>query len=319
MRALILKAARVALHDLQGLAFVRWKRRRLLRILTYHRFTRTSDAALRRQCEHIVRYYKPLSMQEAVEGLCNGSLPDNALAITVDDGYRDFLLGHEVFQSFGIPVTVFIVSGFLDGLWLWYDQVLYAVRHSRRERVQVEFGQPVSFDLRQPEEREKAAQAIVEQAKSLADRQRLQFVKSLAERFDVDLPARPVESDRPLTWADVRSLKLNGVEFGVHTATHPILSKLETDQELAAEIEEPSVRLREELGVQPRYFCYPNGQPGDFDERCVESVRKAGYQAAVTTVPGMNPHGADLLRLRRLSIEPTLSDQYFEETLAGLH
>jgi len=60
-------------------------------------------------------------------------LPPNALAITVDDGYRDFLHnGYPIFKAHRIPVTQFLVSGFVDKkLWLWWDQVRWMVERSR--------------------------------------------------------------------------------------------------------------------------------------------------------------------------------------------
>jgi hypothetical protein len=62
--------------------------RKGLRILMYHRFTHREPLA--RQCAHIRAHYSPVSMSQASDWL-EQRLPllENALAITVYDGYLD--------------------------------------------------------------------------------------------------------------------------------------------------------------------------------------------------------------------------------------
>ena len=57
-------------------------------------------------------------------------------------------------------------------------------------------------------------------------------------------------------------------------------------------------------------FCYPAGLYGP---REVEYVRDAGYAAAVTTNPGVNNGGGDLLELRRTLIGLESKGQRFKE------
>jgi Polysaccharide deacetylase len=98
-----------------------------LRILMYHRFPDRSG--LEWQCRHLREHYHVISLSEAVCALTSRQpLPPHAVAITIDDGHRDFhQIAWPVFTAYGIPVTVYLVTGFLDGeLWLWTDQVRYA-------------------------------------------------------------------------------------------------------------------------------------------------------------------------------------------------
>ena len=65
-------------------------------------------------------------MKQVAAALHGGEpLPPKAVAITVDDGYRDFLLrAYPVFHEFEIPATVFLVSDFIDGTgMLWWDRL----------------------------------------------------------------------------------------------------------------------------------------------------------------------------------------------------
>jgi len=46
-------------------------------------------------------------------------------------------------------------------------------------------------------------------------------------------------------------------------------------------------------------------------------VKECGFHLAVTTERGMNFAGAHPFWLRRLGVEPALSERYFQELLAG--
>ena len=108
-----------------------------------------------------------------------------------------------------------------------------------------------------------------------------------------DSPQRPMSWDgieqwlgtehehelRPMGWDAVGALAEEGWEVGAHTASHPWLSRLADDAELARELEEPRAVLEDRLGRPCRTLAYPYG---DHDERVVEATRRAGYEAAGT-------------------------------------
>src|SRR5262249_6353100 len=134
-------AARFLLHQGGLLRGVRHWNRNAFRILMYHDFPSIPGLqdALAKQCAHIAREYDVVTMTDISRYLREGrALPKNALAVTVDDGNRDFLLSaYPVFKAHEIPVTVYLVSGFLDKqLWLWWDQIIYIVEETRRSSFQ---------------------------------------------------------------------------------------------------------------------------------------------------------------------------------------
>jgi peptidoglycan/xylan/chitin deacetylase (PgdA/CDA1 family) len=288
----------------------------------YHQFPPDSRG-LRQQCEHIQRYYQPISLKSLTETIRQKApVPHNALVVTVDDGYRDFLLhAHPVFSDYGIPVTVFLVSDFLDRkLWLWWDQIQYAFGQTARKSLSLELseGDPARFAFESDEQRAAVAEKVIGIMKGLDNHERLRLLKLIPERLAVDVPAGPPSELEPLSWDEVRRLAGLGVEFGAHTKTHPILSKIIDVKELSEEIGVSKSRLEEELGAPAVHFCYPNGRALDFNEKVVEVVREHGFLSAVTTVPGLNFAGAHPFLLRRLYIGPTFQDYYFRELLAGV-
>jgi peptidoglycan/xylan/chitin deacetylase (PgdA/CDA1 family) len=320
MRRLVKAAGRVALHRMGALDFIRSRSKHAARILTYHRFADPALASLDEQCAWLRAHYEPVPMSH-IAGWLDGrkALPDYALAVTVDDGYRDFLKAHEVFRRHAIPVTVFIVTGFLDGLWLWYDRVAYAFRQTPLQSVSLSSPIKANLPLVTDAQRLAATDLVTEQLKTLPNSQMRAIVDSLPSLLDLPQRGGLRDQDAPLTWDDARRLQREGVEFGAHSATHPILSKVERNEDLAREFEEPARRIREELGAPPIHFCYPNGQPSDIDARCVAAAQRTGFRLAVTTTRGINLPGADRFLLKRLSVEPSLDRFYFRETVAGLH
>src|SRR5437667_11433043 len=74
-----------------GVNLMRRAGRRGVRILLYHRFPASARASLEAQCAHLRRHYHLVSLDEVAGWLHNADrLPHNSLAVTVDDGYRDF-------------------------------------------------------------------------------------------------------------------------------------------------------------------------------------------------------------------------------------
>ncbi|HOK45499.1 MAG TPA: polysaccharide deacetylase family protein [Bryobacteraceae bacterium] len=321
----MLKAfAREAFHSAGGLHLARALTRKGLRILMYHRFPGVrSRAILESCCAHIRKYYHPVSLTEVARSWREDmSLPPNALAVTVDDGYRDFYeFAEPVFASYGIPVTVYLVTDFLDGrCWLWADQIRYAFKHAGVKTAEIVFspGNSIVVRLESLEEREWAAKAVREAAKRMPDEDRVRLIAELPRLLKTTIPEEPPPEYAPLAWESVREMAARGVEFGPHTRTHPILSRIGDDERLRDEIDGSRRRIEEETGRPAIHFCYPNGRCEDVGDRALERVRESSFQTGVVTVEGLNYPGCNLLMLKRIPADPTYPSRFFQEYLAGL-
>jgi peptidoglycan/xylan/chitin deacetylase (PgdA/CDA1 family) len=315
-------AARTVFFNGGGLRLARWKNRNGLRILMYHRF---SDAAgLEWQCRHLRECYRVMPLSEAAARLAgDGQLPPNAAVVTVDDGYRDFSdVAYPLFAAYEIPATVYVVTDFLDGAqWLWTDQVRFAFENTQRPAFRMELPgiAPLEFPLRLPDERRRASHKTTEALKLLRNEDRLRALALLPELLAVTLPAEPPAEFQPLRWEDLRRMAETGMEFGAHTRSHPILSRVTSPTELRDEIAGSKRRIEEILGIPVRHFCYPNGLRRDISPEAAEVVREAEYETAVTTEVGMNLRHADPLRLRRIGVDPTYEPRYFKQCAAAFH
>jgi peptidoglycan/xylan/chitin deacetylase (PgdA/CDA1 family) len=119
----------------------------------------------------------------------------------------------------------------------------------------------------------------------------------------------------PLDWDEVKEMGMRGVEFGSHTLTHPMLSSVPTDV-ARREIAESKRALEDRLGSPVGLFCYPRG---DFNDDVKRMVREAGYQAACSTLPGVNDRRTDVFELRRTYISRRDSIDEFGKKMAGAY
>ena len=313
-------AARAAFHKVGGLKMARWVNRNGLRILMYHRFSRREPLA--RQCAHICACYSPVSMSHVADWLAGQrQLPKSALAVTVDDGYRDFYqVAYPVLREYGIPATVYLVSDFVNrSCWLWVDQVRYGFLHAQVPMFRMDLaGQPPrSFHLGTAEMRQAAARAVIEAAKEISNAERLRLLKMLPGELGVRLPEEAPPEYEALRWDEAREMAAAGIEFGAHTRTHPVLSKLAGERELAIEISGAKRQIEQQIGLAAEHFCYPNGAWEDVGSRAVEAVRAAGFRTAVTAESGLNHAAADPFQLLRIGVEPEFEMDYFERCAAG--
>lgn len=290
-------------------------------VLMLHRFAHAdrgvegfSPHALRRILERLRRQRLPLvSLNDIVRTVRRDAgarpLPPGAVAFTLDDGYTDQAeVAAPIFAEYDCPATLFLTSGFLDGaLWMWWDRAEYILDHANPSHVTLETDAGVlSMDLASPVERSSALARFVGYCKVLPDGGRERMIERLRRACEVDLPVEPPERYAPMAWDDVRRLASSGLDFGPHTVTHPVLSRV-GDERARIEIVQSWRRLREELAGAVPIFCYPNGKAGDFGDREIAMLEENGLEAAVTAESGfIGPRcreGDAVYRLPRFACE----------------
>ncbi|HZH33312.1 MAG TPA: polysaccharide deacetylase family protein [Pyrinomonadaceae bacterium] len=300
------KAALQFIQAVDGFAALRWLNRRRVLILTYHRFAETetqgkvSSAQFRQHLQYLKANYNVLPLGEIVQLLDNGkTLPRNAVALTIDDGYDDaYKIAFPLLKEYDLPATVFVITDFLDRkVWLWTDKARFLTSKTALEKIETD---DFSFTFNGAESRNMAAAKLNENLKRLPDEDKEAKLESLQNIFEINLPALPPAEFAAMSWQQAREMDKNGVAIESHTVTHPILTNVR-DERLEFELKTSRRRVSENLGRETDLFCYPNG---GFDERAKQFVRKAGYRAAVTTEIGFNERETDLYALHRNDAQP---------------
>ncbi len=104
------------------------------------------------------------------------------------------------------------------------------------------------------------------------------------------------DSERYLTWTEMREMKAAGMDVEPHGYTHRDLGAMSPAQQ-AAEIAKAKEILDRGLGQDSRYFCYPNGS---YDGSTLRLLRENGFRLAVTIEPGWVKRGDNPLLLKRV-------------------
>lgn len=277
-----------------------------LSTLIYHRvlprpdplFPDVPDAArFSEQMRWVKGWFNVLPLGEAVERLQSASLPARALAISLDDGYADnATVAAPILRSLGLPATVFVASGFLDGGRMWNDTVIEAIRRwpdSELDLGALGMGQ---FPVATPAGRRAAIDAVIRKIRYLPQADRQGRASAIQ-----DLLGQPLPTDLMMTSEQVRGLPATGVSIGAHTHTHPILARLQSDrarEEIACSREV----LRSLMGEEITLFAYPNGKPEeDYRAEHVSMVRALGFRAAFSTAWGVSARDSDLFQLPRFT------------------
>lgn len=242
------------------------------------------------QAERLTELFTPISLETFLAGLNGTRLPDDAVLVTFDDGYRDFLEhALPVLESLRIPSTLFAVKRCAQTQHLTPVDALY-----------VALAHDAATDRR------------------LSDASRRDWAFGAKKRRFVD--ASPGEQTRLLqelngtVGAEKEGGKCVGAELyltegeladlgpmvaiGAHAVTHRLLPTL-GDHDLVAELRESRDWVTGFQRGAP-VLAYPSGR---HDTRVLEATAAAGFDAAFTVVPyDLRGRTCSPYRLRRSCI-----------------
>jgi peptidoglycan/xylan/chitin deacetylase (PgdA/CDA1 family)/GT2 family glycosyltransferase/SAM-dependent methyltransferase len=287
-------------------------------VLAYHRVgsraagLEVSPEDFRAQMEHLARARRPMPLEELVRAAEAGSLPERAVAVTLDDGDVDALeTASPILAALGIPATFFVVSEALDAprefWWDTLDRIFLASAPLPATLALALGGATARLATDRPEARARARAAIAEHLVRADACTRDALVRDLLAWSGVE-PEAPA-GRRALTAAEVRTLAARpGHTIGSHTARHLYLPA----QPLAVRIREildGKVELERALGRAVTTFAYPYGGA---DATTREVVSAAGFTVAVTTEPVAVRAGVDLLGVPRVEVPAAAAPTFGE-------
>jgi peptidoglycan/xylan/chitin deacetylase (PgdA/CDA1 family) len=275
-------------------------------------------AKFRRELDHLRRHFHVLPLEEALERLKAGTLPDRAVALTFDDGTQN-LSTHAApaLRDAGLPAAFFLATGPIGTTdTLWPDRLWLAFAHTAAEQVDLSALQLGMRAIGTAAERGETFSAAAEALKTLPDHERLARADALVSTLTNDSPIDPGPF-RMLTWDQARDVADSGdIALYPHTVTHPILARC-PDAKVDHEIAESCAALERETGSPAAVFAYPNGRRQDFDERAISALRRCGVRWALATTHGVARRDSDPFALPRIGIGSTHSFAAFRLLVSG--
>lgn len=230
-------------------------------------------------------HYNMVSAQDVLRARRGeGALPDRALLVTFDDGWRDNVdYALPAMQSLKVPGLMFVVSDAVDRDQPFYqEQIVAAWRLGRLDVASLAAVLRTVGDA--PEEPGPndmpALRRLIARVEKLTPAQRSALLASLGDRLSDGLR-------HMVSAEELRVLQQGGMHVGLHGKTHtPMTSAADLDQELGGARAEMAARMP--YCEAPQTLSFPHGR---FDAAIAERAREAGYELVFTSVPVVNPIG----------------------------
>ena len=306
--------------------------RRSLRILCYHGLWTSSgqpygeclfmpvDQFVGRMRWLAASRYPVLPLDEAVDRLQAGTLPDHAVVITIDDGWRSTATHMApILHELRLPATLYLSTWYVEHQAIVVNvAVNFAIDRAAARWLDLGdmllgFAQPLL--LGDPASRTALALRVNQAIDAVPGLDaRVALAHRVAERAGVAL--KPFDQQfRFMTPEQLRKVHENGLTIELHGHRHQSVDMPGID--LAREIaDNRAALLRAGITTPARHFCYPRG---DLVPGIDVQLARHHVLSATTTRRALNPPGTPPHRLARLLDSPRISQFAFEAWLAGLY
>ncbi len=230
---------------------------------------------------YLTKKYNIISLpelQNAIENRDFKNIPDYALVLTFDDGWKENYHLITSFKHYNVRPTIYLTSHIVNtNRYFWWTMCV---------------------------------NGEAEELKYLPDSERLERLKEQYHHY----PEKEYKNGRQaLNNNEIKELQ-KYVDFGLHTRFHPILTKCTSDQK-NKEIIEGKLKLESMLNSSIETFAYPNGE---YDEECINILKNSGIKLARTTDAGWNNKNSKLHELKITGVSDNASKSKLIAELTGI-
>ena len=322
-------------------ALCRWLTRRRVRVLAYHgiwlgdghfgNFLYMSPKRFERRMALLKEWgYPVISLGDAVAGYRQGSLPDRATVITIDDGwYGTYLHMLPVLEASGFPATVYVTTYYCENQQPVFDVALqYMLAKTQATCVDLsalgvsqKYGADCSeldcseFSLHEETARESVRHLLQEHVVSLSsEAERQQKMHDIGEALDVSYE-RIIQEKlfHLMTVEQVSDMARRGIDVQLHTHRHRISSAGKSC--LANEIADNASALKQMVSNPLVHFCYPSGV---YQSSLWPELEATGIVSATTTDTGLVSCKSHPYELPRILDGEQVSELEFEAEMSGV-
>lgn len=259
-----------------------------------------------------------LGLQDALDRLQRGTLPERSVVLTFDDGYRTFDHVVPQLQKYGFPATVYLTTEYMDhDLPVFNLLCPYLFWKTSLDQVTLDgfvgLPQKTALAIRTPLEREAAANFVKDFSKRLSVQDRDRNARRLAELLRVDY-AKIFDQKifHCMSRTQVKTLADAGIDFQMHTHEHWLPTN---DAGFAEAIGGNRSRILSVTGREPKHLAYPSGVTNPAFFRLLKQQRVA---TAVTADPGLVSKASHPHQLERCLDSEFVSDIVFRSWVSGL-
>jgi peptidoglycan/xylan/chitin deacetylase (PgdA/CDA1 family) len=228
----------------------------------------------------LLNKYQIISLDTLAQNLAEGNhLPEKAVVITFDDGYKDnYVYAFPILKKYNITATIFLTTGHIGtNKLLWWDKTKYIMLNTKLDRVAIdELG---NYSFASKLDRLRATSIINKKLIRMSDENKSFFGKKMSDLV-TNIP-ESVAVNHMLSWEDVIEMSHCGIDFGAHSVNHPVLTKLPLEH-AKWEITQSKKDIELMIGKNVTAFSYPNG---NFSDELINVVKESGFACAVAVSP----------------------------------
>lgn len=236
-----------------------------------------------------------IGLDDAVRGLAAGRLPDHAVVITIDDGWRSTWTHMlPVLEQHALPATLYATTWYADRGLPVINVALAHICHAAGNR-------------------EIAPRALAAQIDALPLGMRLDALRRVGRMWKVPEDWLETRQFELMGRAELADAAARGLDIQLHTHRH--IDVAATPERLADEVGQNARWLASVVPADRlRHFCYPSGS---WHPMAPQVLADAGMLSATLTDQGLNAPDADPLGLRRFLDGHVVSQTEFEAYLSG--
>jgi peptidoglycan/xylan/chitin deacetylase (PgdA/CDA1 family) len=257
------------------------------------------------QMNTIASMFRTLSVEDAIlEIKSRGALAMDTVAITFDDGYASaYEVAYPVLKKHGIPVTVFLTTGWIKGEFTpWWETLADIIAECsidgiRSSDVLEEGGitlPDIVLQAAETVQRKAYYDFLAGVLRDTSSERAEQIVDSLADEFQVP----DIDSPKPLSVEQIKEMSRNGMRFGAHTVSHPNLGMIDTSS-ARRELLESMAEVEDWTQDRVIGTAYTYGQDRESYQKIAGIISECGYSYSCTAIPGLNNADTDPYMLLR--------------------
>jgi peptidoglycan/xylan/chitin deacetylase (PgdA/CDA1 family) len=238
-----------------------------------------------KQMQYIKKTFNIINCQQLAAYVTNNiPLPPRTAIITFDDGYFDnFSQAYPILKNLKIPAVIFLATDYIGNNQPFYwDYAAYCFAYTKATSAHLPFVGECTWS--NENERNSILREWLETLKKLPEQEKQTAIQAIAAELKVSIPKNAFDGLH-LNWQQVREMHKNGIEFGAHTTSHPILTRIPLNK-ARDEIFNSKTKIEKEINSPVICFAYPNGGIADFSPPIMQMVSQAGMPIAFSLLPG---------------------------------
>jgi len=247
-----------------------------------------------------------LSMDDIVDiSISGGNYPENAVAITFDDGFENnYTQAAPILDDYKLPTTFYITSGIVNTtIMFWVDKLEDIINLTEKEALTVKLDKEVNFPLIDQKAKILALNTIKSFCKQASKEEKDRVICQLECDLSVTPDVSHSNNYRKVSWGQLKSMSNQDLfTIGGHSLYHDILSSMDV-KEMDKDIQLSLDLLEYNLGVSIEHYSYPEGQEHHYNQSVIDAIKSKGIKCSPSAVHGVNiKGGCDLFNLKRIMV-----------------